>query len=121
GQVLLAAPDHESNTRIGQPVLVTADIDRHHPRQAEVPFQLRMQERHHESTAGRVHVHRDVHTAAGGQLVQRRTDFGDRLEFAGVGGAEYPDHADGVFVDSVDHLLGCNDVTAFFHRQVTRL
>ena len=118
GQVLLAAPHHETDARVGQAVLVAADVDRHHARQPEVPFQFGMQERHDEAAAGRVDVHRDVHPPVGGQFVQRRADLGDRLEFTGVGGAQDRHHPDGVLVDGVDHLLGRDDVAALLHRQV---
>ena len=35
GQVIVTAPHHKADARIGQPVLVAADVDRHHPRQPD--------------------------------------------------------------------------------------
>src|ERR1700710_1471685 len=116
-----AAPHDEPDARIGQAVLVAADVDRDHPRQPKVPSHLGVQEWHHEAAAGRVDVHRHVHSTVGGQLVEGRAYLGNRFELTGVGGAKDGDHADGVFVDHAEHLLGRYDVTALLHREVDGL
>ena len=119
GKCVGVTPHHEPDTGIGQPVLMTADVDRRHPRQLKVPHDLRMQERDDETTTGGVDVHRDIQSGVALQRVQCRADLGDRLEFAGVGGAQDPDHPDGVFVNGVDHLFRGDHVTVLGHRQVT--
>ncbi len=80
-----------------------------------------MQERDDEAAAGRVDVHGHVQSAVGGQLVQGGADLADRFELTGERGAEDRDHADGVLVDVLQHLLGGDDVAALLHRQVPRL
>ena len=92
------APHHETDTWIGQSVLVAADVDRRHPRETEVPLEVGMQEWHDESSAGPVDMHRDVQAPVLGHGVQRGADVGDRLQFTGVGGAQDGHHADGVLV-----------------------
>ena len=80
-----------------------------------------MQERDDEAAAGRVDVHGHVESTVGGQLVERLADLGDRFELTGERGAQDRDHADGVLVDVLEHLLGRDDVAALLHRQVARL
>ncbi len=118
-QVLGPAPHDKPDAGIGQPILVAADVDRHHAGQPKIPYQVRMQKRHHKAPTGRVDVYRDVHTPASRQFVQRGADLGDGFEFTGIGGAQDRHHADGVLVDGGEHLLGGDDVAAPLHRQVT--
>ena len=120
GQVLGAAPHHETHAGIGQPVLVPADVDRDHPGQAEIPLEVGVQERHHEAATGGVHVDRDVEALLLLELVQCGADLSDRLQLTGVGGAQDAHHPDGVLVDRVDHLLRGDDVAVVGHRQIFR-
>ena len=121
GELIGVAPHHESDTGIGQPVLVPTDVDRRHSRQPEVPFEIGLKEGDDESAAGGVDVHRNIESGVLLECVQRGTDLGDRLEFTGVGGAQNSDHPDGVDVDGLDGLLGGDHVAVLRHRQIPRL
>ena len=81
GQVLLVTPDDPADARSHQAVLVAGRVDRHHALQAEVPVQLRVQERGDEAARRRVHVDRDVQPGLLLELVQRPADLprGDDL------------------------------------------
>ncbi len=79
-------------------------VDRGHPGQPEVPHQVRVQERRDHRPGRAVDVDRDVRAAAGGQLVERRGDVGDRLVAAVEGRAEDRDDADRVLVAMRDRL-----------------
>ena len=118
GKVIGVAPHHKTDAGVGKAILVAADVDRHHPRQPEVPLQVGLEERNDESPAGGVDVDRNVEALLLLQLVQGRADRGDRFQFAGVGGADDADHADGVLVDGLDHLFRGDDVAVLGHRQV---
>ena len=100
---------------------MAADVDRDHPRVAEVPLQVRLKEGHDEAAAGPVDVHGDVRTAGLGQLVEHRRNLGDRLELTGERRAENGQHADRVLIDRVADLLGGHHVAARLHRQVLGL
>ena len=120
GEVLLATPDHETDSGISESVLVPADVDRNHARHPEVPFHIGMQERQYKTTTGRVDVDRDVRAAIGRELVQSGGDLFDRFEFACVRGPGDHHDADRVLVHRLGHLLGGDDVATLLHRQIAR-
>ena len=96
-------------------------VDRGHPGHPEVPGHGGLQERRHEPAGGRVHVHRDVRAARGGQLVQVRADLGDRLVTAVHGRAHDRYHADGVLVAAGCGLRPAQVQPALLHRHLPRL
>ncbi len=124
-EVGLLPPDDPAHPGVDQAVLVPAHVDGPHARQAEVPQELGRQERRNETARRGVDVQGHVPsppvlvapatTAATGTAVmriaqcgQRGIEGGDGLVLAGVGRAQYPDHADGVLVDQ-GHGLGHPD------------
>ena len=92
-----------------------------HPRDPEVPLQVRMQERGDEPARRAVHVHRDVAALLGLQPVQGPADLQHGLVAAVHGGAQDGDHADGVLV-ALGRGLGRAQVQPpRHHRHVARL
>ena len=65
GQDLLVAPDHPADAGVDQAVLVARGADAGHPRQAEVPGQVGLQERGDHRARGPVDVDRDVDPGPG--------------------------------------------------------
>ena len=90
-------------------------IDGFHPRQAEVPEQVRLHEGREESAAGSVDVDGDVEPGLGLQLVERDADLVDRLELQSERNAESNDHADGVFVTALEHFFRREQQAVAFH------
>ena len=58
------APDGPADARVDEPVLVARGVDRRHAGDAEVPFEIGIDERGDESAGGRVDVDRHVDAAA---------------------------------------------------------
>src|SRR5210317_285092 len=79
GQVFLVAEDAPADTERGQSELVAGGVDRLDPRQAEIPFQLRLDKGGEEAAAGAVDVDRDIQTGLLLQLVESIVDVLDRF------------------------------------------
>ena len=77
-------------------------VDRGDPRQAEVPLEVRVDERRDECARGPVDVHRHVDPGSFLELVERGADLLDRLVGALEGRAEDRDDADRVLVAERD-------------------
>ena len=71
GQVRLCRARSPSHAQGREPELVAGGIDRLDARQAEVPDQIRAEERRHETAAGRIDVDRNVEPGRRLQVVQR--------------------------------------------------
>ena len=112
GQVLLAAPDAPADAGVDEAVLVAADVDALHPRQPEVPLQLRVQERRDEPAAGGVHVDGRPPTGLRVLHLQQVVEQLHVLELAVERGAQDRGHADGVLVHHLHRLLRVHHVVA---------
>ncbi len=121
GEFVLRPPDREAETRIGEAVLVAGHVDRLHLREPEIPLEIGVQERCHETAARRVDVDRDVEPVLGVVRHHPVVDLLDGLELAGVGGAEDRDHADGVLVDAIHDGVGIDDEARLGDRYVAGL
>ena len=120
-QVVDRAPDHPAEAGVDEPVLVGGGADRRDALDAEVPFEIGLQEGRDHAARCPVDVDRDVQAGVGLDPVERLGDLGDRLVHARVGDAHDRDDADGVLVDvllefeAVEHLVLVGD------RHVARL
>ena len=106
GQRVAVPPDRPADAGVDQPVLVARRINGAHPRQPEVPHQVRIAERGDHRAGRAVHVHRDVPAVLGLHFIQRRADLRDRLVAAVERRAEDRDHADPVGVTMPHDLVG---------------
>ena len=98
GQAVGVAPYDPAHAREHEAVLVARGVDRHHAGNAEVPLEVRVQERSDEAAGGAVDVHRYVGAAAGREIVERLRDPGDILVAAVERRAEHGDDPDRVLI-----------------------
>ncbi len=120
-QVAGVAPEHPADAERGEAELVARGVDRLHPRQAEIPDQIRGAERGEKSAAGAIDMDRDVEAGVRLQPVEGLSDRRDRLVLAGEGDAEGGNDADGVLVATRDRLLGGHQEPPRGHRDLAKL
>ena len=96
-------------------------VDRGDAREAEVPLEVRVDERRDERARGAVDVHRHVEPRAGLQVVERVADLLHGLVRAVVGRADDRDHADRVLVAARHGLLGREVEPVALHRHEAHL
>ena len=109
GQRIGVAPDRPADAGVDQPVLVARGVDRLHPGQAEVPLEVRIDERGDEAARRRIDVHRDVEPGLGLVAIERRADVRHGLVGPVERRAEHRDDADRVLVAVADGP-GCGHV-----------
>ena len=108
-QCLFVPPDDPSDARIHESILVARGVDRLHPVDAEVPLEVRLEERSDESARGAVDMDRDVDALVALEPIERGGDLPDRLVAAIERRAEDPHDADRVLVALGDRLLAPRD------------
>ena len=104
-----------------QAELVARRADRLHPRQPEVPLDVRRAERGEERAARAVDVDVDVEPGLGLQRVERVGERLHQLVGAGVGDAERRHDHDRVLVDAGEHVVDVHRVVARRHRHLAHL
>ncbi len=91
-------------------------VDRRHPWKAEVPGQVRVEERRDHRAGGAVDVYGHIGPSARGQLVQGLRDVGDGLVASVEGRTQDRHDADGVVVALRDGVLRIEVVALAAHR-----
>ena len=121
GELGHVTPDDPADTQRRQPELVTRGADRLHPRQPEVPLDVRRAERGEEGATGPVDVDVDVQPGVGLQRVECGGERGDHLVRARVGDAERRHDHDRVLIDPGQHVVGIHRVVPDRHRYLAHL
>ncbi len=121
GQGLGVAPDRPADARVDEAVLVPGRVDRRDARQAEVPFEVGVDERRDEPAGGAVDVQRDVEAGALLEVVERSRDLRNRLVRAVEGRSEDGDDPDRVLVAERHRLLAVQREAVALHRDEAHL
>ena len=100
---------------------MAAAVDRHHPRQAEIPGPVGGVERRHKAAGGRIHVDGNVQAAALLQGVEGLLQPIDRLVAAVEGAAHDAHHADRVLIAALHGFRGAQLQPVGLQRHQPRL
>ena len=109
-------PDDPAHAGIHQSVFVAGGVDGFHARQLEIPEQVRLDERGHETAARAVDVDRNIKARFLLQPVERGAQSADTLVLACEGAAQHADHADGVLIAGRRGAFRIGDILVAFER-----
>src|SRR5690606_35099550 len=96
-------------------------VNRLHPRQAKIPFEVGCTKRRKETSAGAIDVNGDVKAGVLLKLVQRVMHGLHGLVLTGEGDTQGGNHPDGVFIDALKHFFGAHDETIALEGNLTQL
>ena len=121
GERLGVAPQRPADARVDEPVLMARGVDRLHPPQPEVPFEVGLDEGRDKPAGGGIDVQRDVDATLALEGVECRGDLLDRLVAAVERAAQHRDDADRVLVAQLHRLLAVEVPAIAVHRHQARL